>query len=105
MIIKKGYIMGETVTMGSFEWDSEKNALNAIKHGVRFEEACRAFGDPGGVFLADQKHSQVEERWLYFGKIEHRVLTIRFTYRESRIRIYGAGFWRIGGKVYEKKQN
>jgi hypothetical protein len=29
------------------------------------------------------------------------VLTVRFTYRGAIIRIYGAGFWRKGRKIYE----
>jgi len=31
------------------------------------------------------------------------VLTVRFTYRNNRIRIIGAGFWRKGKDIYEKQ--
>jgi uncharacterized DUF497 family protein len=31
-----------------FEWDSKKADNNEAKHGVSFEEANRAFFDPGG---------------------------------------------------------
>ncbi len=34
----------------TFEWDSEKARANLAKHGVRFEDAKSAFGDP---FLID----------------------------------------------------
>ena len=29
----------------NFVWDSDKAASNAIRHGVRFEQACEAFLD------------------------------------------------------------
>lgn len=29
-------------------------------------------------------------------------MTVRFTYREGRIRIFGAGYWRKGKSVYEQ---
>ncbi len=31
--------------MLGFEWDNQKNQLNAFKHGVEFEEAVLAFYD------------------------------------------------------------
>ena len=30
------------------------------------------------------------------------ILTVRFTYRNQRIRIIGAGYWRRGKKIYEQ---
>jgi len=30
------------------------------------------------------------------------ILTVRFVYREGKIRIFGAGFWRKGRKYYEE---
>jgi hypothetical protein len=37
------------------------------------------------------------------GKVNNRIITVRFTYREGKIRIIGAGYWRKGKKYYEKK--
>jgi uncharacterized protein len=34
---------------GRFQWDTEKAAVNAAKHGVTFEEACLPFDDPLAV--------------------------------------------------------
>jgi hypothetical protein len=31
------------------------------------------------------------------------IITVRFTYRYGKIRIFGAGYWRKGKKEYEKK--
>ena len=30
-------------------------------------------------------------------------MTLRFTYRESVIRIIGAGYWRKGKRIYERE--
>lgn len=30
-------------------------------------------------------------------------MTVRFTYRGMKFRIFGAGFWRKGKKIYEEK--
>ena len=85
----------------SFEWDSAKEAVNQLKHGVTFSEAQLAFLDPNRVIARDAKHSRTEERFYCFGRVELGVLTVRFTYREAKIRIIGAGFWSRGRKVYE----
>ena len=36
-----------------FEWDPNKAASNLEKHGVAFEEAATAFGDPLSLTIAD----------------------------------------------------
>ena len=47
-----------------FEWDPEKAAANAKKHGVDFAEAMAVFGDPLEVTIADPDHSEDERRFL-----------------------------------------
>jgi hypothetical protein len=32
--------------------------------------------------------------------VEAEIITVRFTYRGKRIRIFGAAFWRAGRKKY-----
>ena len=32
-------------------------------------------------------------------------MTVRFTYRNEIVGIIGAGYWRAGRKIYEKKQS
>ena len=87
----------------SFEWDEEKNAENLRKHGVDFETAQYAFIDPNRVIAEDLAHSKTEKRYYVFGKVKGGVLTVRFTYRNDSIRIIGAGYWRMGKKIYEKQ--
>jgi len=86
----------------TFEWDSERNAKNKAKHGVDFETAQYAFFDPHRLIVYDAKHSELEERWFCIGKVKTHVLTVRFTYRDGIIRIFGAAQWRKWRKFYEE---
>jgi uncharacterized protein len=89
----------------SFIWDFEKELVNILKHDVDFVTASKAFKDPKRKIYIDSKHSKVEERFFCIGKVEGKVLTVRFTYRERKIRIIGAGCWRKGEQYYEKKDD
>ena len=86
-----------------FEWDDTKNLQNQKKHGVTFSEAQYAFADPNRVIAEDINHSRIEERYYCFGKVGEKIMTVRFTYRQHRIRIIGAGFWRKGKDIYEAR--
>jgi hypothetical protein len=86
-----------------FEWDQRKDAANRRKHGVSFLEAQRAFLDPNRIIATDAKHSTAREtRYFCFGKVEEKIMTVRFTVRAEKIRIVGAGYWREGRKKYEE---
>jgi uncharacterized DUF497 family protein len=86
-----------------FAWDPEKEQENQKKHGVAFSDAQFAFADPLRVIAEDLSHSSSEKRYYCFGWVERGVLTVRFTYRENVIRIYGAGYWRKGKRIYERE--
>ncbi|GIK24548.1 MAG: hypothetical protein BroJett006_07940 [Betaproteobacteria bacterium] len=86
-----------------FDWDPAKDAENREKHGVSFSRAQYAFADPQRVIAKDESHSQTEERFYCFGEVDGGVLTVRFTYRASVIRIIGAGYWRKGKAIYERE--
>jgi len=87
----------------TFEWDEEKDKENQIKHGVSFLAAQQAFLDPNRVIAEDTMHSVEEDRYYCMGRVGGGILSVRFTYRGSIIRIYGAGYWRKGRKIYEKQ--
>ena len=89
--------------MESFEWDPEKDLINKIKHGVSFFEAQTAFTDKDRIIAEDLSHSDIERRYFCFGKVGDGILSVRFTYRHGRIRIYGAGYWRKGKQIYEQE--
>ena len=86
-----------------FEWDEAKDRANQSKHGVAFRIAQHAFSDPKRVIARDLEHSQQERRYYCFGMVGGGILTVRFTNRENRIRIFGAGYWRKGKEIYEKE--
>lgn len=87
----------------TFEWDEGKNSKNQEKHGLSFEAAQYAFADPHRVIARDLEHSENEERFYCFGRIGEDVITVRFTYRNEKIRIIGAGYWRKGKQIYEEE--
>jgi len=87
----------------SSEWDNAKDRLNRAKHGVSFTQAQAAFFDPRRVIAEDLEHSGGEPRYFCFGRVANGVMTVRFTYRAGRIRIFGAGFWRKGKRIYEQQ--
>jgi uncharacterized protein len=88
----------------SFEWDENKSKLNQKKHNISFSLAQFAFVDPNRIILEDLSHStETEKRYFCLGKFGDGILTVRFTYRQQRIRIFGAGYWRKGKKIYEKQ--
>jgi uncharacterized DUF497 family protein len=89
--------------MTKFEWDEKKNTENQKKHGLSFEIAQYAFADPNRIIAEDLNHSNTEKRYYCFGKVHDEIITVRFTYRYNIIRIYGAGYWRKGKKIYEDK--
>jgi len=86
-----------------FEWDARKDSINLEKHGVSFALAQLAFLDHHRIILEDLEHSTNESRYYCLGRVADGILTVRFTYRKSKIRIIGAGFWRKGRKIYEKE--
>ena len=74
-----------------FEWDKLKAETNLKKHGVSFDEALTAFGDPVARIRDDPDHSGVERREIIIGySVKRRVLVAGFTERETKVRIINA---------------
>lgn len=88
-----------------FEWDPGKDQENQEKHGVAFAVAQLAFADSRRVIAEDLSHSSAEKRYFCFGEVGDGILTVRFTYRAEIIRIYGAGYWRKGKRIYERENS
>jgi uncharacterized protein len=74
-----------------FEWDEQKEADNAQKYGVTFEEASTAFGDPLSVTIDDPDHSEAEDRFVLLG-MSHtgRLVVVVHTARDDAIRLISA---------------
>ncbi|OGR93835.1 MAG: hypothetical protein A2V88_05255 [Elusimicrobia bacterium RBG_16_66_12] len=65
----------------SFRWDRRKAHTNAVKHGIRFEEAALAFDDPYALVLDALEHSTHEIRQWLIGDSGFDVLVVVFTPR------------------------
>ncbi len=85
----------------SFDWDAAKDLANQEKHGISFAQAQYAFADPHRIIAKDLTHSSDEDRFYCFGQVGEGIATVRFTYRDKTIRIFGAGYWRKGKRIYE----
>jgi uncharacterized protein len=76
-----------------FAWDEKKNRLNKRNHGISFEEARTAFYDERARLVADDEHSETEDRFVLLGfSYGARLLVVCHCYREDdgEIRIISA---------------
>ncbi len=65
----------------NFEWDRIKARTNLSKHKISFESAITVFRDERAISIADEEHSEDEERWLTIGMDEvTRTLVVIHTY-------------------------
>jgi hypothetical protein len=48
-------------------------------------------------------HRITSGRYFCFGMVGGGIMTVRFTYRAARVRIFGAGYWRKGKRIYEQQ--
>jgi len=75
----------------NFEWDYKKAAVNLAKHGISFEEAATAFGDPLSMTISDPDHSEEEDRFIILGiTYKGRLVVVAHTERDETIRIISA---------------
>lgn len=90
----------------AFDWDPEKAATNAQKHGVRFEEAATAFADPLSVTISDPDHSIGEARYILIGRsLVSRMLVVVHLERGARVRLISARLaTRRERRVYEEAE-
>lgn len=74
-----------------FEWDQSKDLENRQKHGMGFDEAATAFGDPLSLTIADPGHSDDEPRFVLLGQtFQGRLVIVVHTERGERIRLISA---------------
>ena len=74
-----------------FEWDPEKARRNVAKHGVSFEEAATAFGDPLSLTILDPDHAEEEDRFILLGQTyAGRLVVVVHTDRGENIRVISA---------------
>lgn len=73
-----------------FEWDDDKAASNAEKHGVTFEQARSVFCDPFAIELLDDREDYSEDRYILIGMAAINLLVVVYTERNDRNRIISA---------------
>jgi uncharacterized protein len=74
-----------------FQWGKIKARQNLKKHGVSFEEATTAFYDRLSITIADNEHSEEENRYIILGlSNQGRLLVISHTGRGDAIRLISA---------------
>ncbi len=74
-----------------FEWNVAKAETNKQRHGVSFDEAATAFGDPLSITIPDPDHSDDEDRFVLLGETyQGRLVVVVHTERSERIRLITA---------------
>lgn len=74
-----------------FGWDPKKAKRNLEKHGVSFEEAATAFGDPRSLTEFDPDHADDENRFILLGATHKgRLLVVVHTDRRDVVRLISA---------------
>ena len=75
----------------NFTWDPEKAATNLARHGLSFEEASTAFGDPLQRTIPDPLHSDDEDRFILLGMTSAgRLVVVVHTDRDGTTRLITA---------------
>ena len=78
-----------TINNQTFQWDSDKAALNRQKHGITFDTAALVFADENRIERFDDEHSDYEDRWITIGKVDE-ILFVVYTERGEKIRLISA---------------
>jgi uncharacterized DUF497 family protein len=73
-----------------FEWWDDKAASNWRDHGVTFDQAAEAVGDPFAIEAIDEREDYDEERVNLIGMCKGTLLHVTYTERGERIRIISA---------------
>ncbi len=68
-----------------FEWDEKKSASNKVKHGISFEDAKGLWADPFRVEIRVSYPD--EDRFILIGRMDKKIWTAVFTFRDESIRI------------------
>ena len=71
-----------------FEWEESNKHKSLLKHGITNQEAETTFDDPQKIILFDEKHSDMEDRYICIGKSDlGNILYTAFTFRNGKVRI------------------
>ncbi|MCY7276483.1 MAG: BrnT family toxin [Phormidesmis sp. CAN_BIN44] len=71
-----------------FDWDEEKRLANLRKHGIDFVDVCAVFN--GETVTVEDRYRYGEQRFITFGLLQGRVITVVHTERDELTRIISA---------------
>ncbi len=82
-----------------------EGSLKHFKTRRQLRFGAESVSRPNRIIAENIRHSVSERRYFCIGKVDGEILTVRFTWRTGKIRIFGAGYWRKGKQVYEEEQH
>ncbi len=74
----------------TFEWDSEKAAINLRKHNVTFQEACEVFFDPFFCLVDSTAEDEAREGAIGYSERSRLLFVVHLVRQEETIRIISA---------------
>jgi len=74
----------------TFEWDSEKAAINLRKHNVTFQEACGVFFDPFFCLVDATAEDEAREAAIGYTERSRLLFIVHVVRQEQTIRIISA---------------
>lgn len=74
----------------TFEWDSEKAAVNLPKHNVTFQEACEVFFDPFFCLVDATAEDEAREAAIGYTERSRLLFIVHVVRQEQTIRIISA---------------
>jgi uncharacterized DUF497 family protein len=74
----------------TFEWDSEKAAINLRKHNVTFQEACEVFFDPFFCLVDSPAEDEAREGAIGYSERSRLLYVVHVVRQEETIRIISA---------------
>jgi uncharacterized DUF497 family protein len=74
----------------TFEWDSEKAAINLRKHNITFQEACEVFFDPFFCLVDSTAEDEAREGAIGYSERSRLLFVVHLVRQEETIRIISA---------------
>ena len=74
----------------TFEWDSEKAAINLRKHNVTFQEACEVFFDPFFCLVDSTAEDEAREGAIGYSERSRLLFVVHVVRQDETIRIISA---------------
>lgn len=71
----------------TLQYDPSKNTRNLRKHGIPLDAGLDAINDPDVIVLPDEKHSEIEERFVAIGRCGNQILFVSFMMRDGAERL------------------